>query len=316
MASIFGKQPAPSTTFAAPAAQQQGEEDETGGGNPEEYEPQVEFTPIVHLKEVEVKTGEEDEEVLVKLRCKLFRFDSTNKEWKEKGLGDIKLLKHKESKSIRVLMRREQVLKLCANHKITTEMKLTEIAPKQLSWIAMDYSEGEAKSELLAARFKTPEDADLFKSEFEKAVIAAATLPKSTPKKPTASSSSTATSEMKPSLSQILKTDSWKCNTCYAPNNKDSNKCACCATPRPGVPSSFTSPALSTLGAKEESKPSSTFSFGTLGQTTANQSLFFSVFNLISSYNYRLILSSFQTTVILFRFEQRSCYHYKYSAQI
>ncbi len=49
-------------------------------------------------------------------RAKLFRFDPDLKQWKERGTGDVKFLKHKDSKKIRVLMRREKTLKLCANH--------------------------------------------------------------------------------------------------------------------------------------------------------------------------------------------------------
>lgn len=73
--------------FSTPAAATEGgDEDGPGGENPEEYEPQVEFKPLVKLQEVETKTGEEDEDVLFKQRCKLYRFNNDLKEWKEKGL--------------------------------------------------------------------------------------------------------------------------------------------------------------------------------------------------------------------------------------
>lgn len=83
--STFGS-PA-TTTISQPLFKPPEEEgDEAGGsGNPEEFEPQVDFKPIVKLQEVETKTGEEDEDVLFKKRCKLFRFDLGTKEWKEKG---------------------------------------------------------------------------------------------------------------------------------------------------------------------------------------------------------------------------------------
>ena len=71
------------TSTITPAAA--GDEEEGTTGNPEEFEPQVDFEPIVKLQEVETKTGEEDEEVLLKHRCKLFRFNLETKEWKEKG---------------------------------------------------------------------------------------------------------------------------------------------------------------------------------------------------------------------------------------
>lgn len=44
---------------------------------------------------VEVKTGEEDEIPVFCQRAKLFRFDGKTKEWKEKGIGEFKILKHK-----------------------------------------------------------------------------------------------------------------------------------------------------------------------------------------------------------------------------
>ncbi len=143
--------------------------DEAAGGNPEEFEPQVDFKPIVKLQTVEIKTGEEDEDVLLKLRCKLFRFDLNAKDWKEKGLGDIKFLKHKKTGVVRILMRREQVLKICANHRLNQNMILEELGPKQFKWSAVDFAEGnEGKAEVLLARFKLPEEGTSFKKEFEK----------------------------------------------------------------------------------------------------------------------------------------------------
>lgn len=41
-----------------------------------------------------VSTGEEDEEALFNERAKLFRYDSNNKEWKERGVGQMKILHH------------------------------------------------------------------------------------------------------------------------------------------------------------------------------------------------------------------------------
>lgn len=56
--------------------------------------------------------------VMTHRRAKLYRFASENDppEWKERGTGDVKLLKHKEKGTIRVLMRRDKTLKICANH--------------------------------------------------------------------------------------------------------------------------------------------------------------------------------------------------------
>lgn len=62
----------------------------------EEFVPDVEFTPVIPLPSlVEVKTGEEDDEVLLTARCKLYRYDKTINENKERGLGEIKVIKLK-----------------------------------------------------------------------------------------------------------------------------------------------------------------------------------------------------------------------------
>lgn len=53
---------------------------------------------------------------MFKMRAKLFRFDKENSEWKERGTGDVKFLKHKENKKTRLVMRRDKTLKVCANH--------------------------------------------------------------------------------------------------------------------------------------------------------------------------------------------------------
>jgi hypothetical protein len=60
-----------------------------------ESEPNVHFEPVVHLPEVETKTGEEDEDVVFSERAKLYRLD--NKQWKERGVGNMKILRHKHT---------------------------------------------------------------------------------------------------------------------------------------------------------------------------------------------------------------------------
>jgi len=88
-----GFQALPATAGAVPTGAAGGEdEDAAGGENPEEYEPQVDFKPIVKLQAVETQTGEENEIVVFKARSKLYRFDNATKEWKEKGTGEIKVI--------------------------------------------------------------------------------------------------------------------------------------------------------------------------------------------------------------------------------
>jgi len=157
-------------------------------------------------------------------------------------------------------MRREHVLKLCANHRITTELKMNEISSKQMSWVAHDFSDNEPKSELLLAKFKSDDEAKKFKTEFEQAVIASKSI------KPSAAATTTTTSNVvtsnKPGLNELLKNDNWQCGACYAPNKKDMIKCACCQTAKPGV----TQPQ--TTASKEQTNKPPVFGFGSTAPTT------------------------------------------------
>ncbi|KAF8592361.1 ran/spi1 binding protein [Ramaria rubella] len=138
-----------------------------------EEEADPHFEPVIKLTDqVQTKTHEEDEEVLFKMRAKLFRFESASTEWKERGTGELRLLAHKEHKKIRLVMRRDKTLKVCANHLVTSDMKLQPNIGSDRSWVyrcAADISEGEPTSETLAVRFGTSENAELFKQAFESA---------------------------------------------------------------------------------------------------------------------------------------------------
>lgn len=137
----------------------------------DEHDPQYE--PVIRLTEqVEVKTHEEDEDTLFKMRAKLFRFVASTSEWKERGTGDVKLLQHKETKKIRLVMRRDKTLKVCANHAITAEIKLQPNIGSDRSWVwkvTADYSESPPTPETLAIRFANAENAQQFKEKFEEA---------------------------------------------------------------------------------------------------------------------------------------------------
>jgi len=145
--------------------------DTTDRVNVEEHDPQYE--PIMKLTEqVETKTHEEDEDAIFKMRAKLFRFESATTEWKERGTGDVRLLQHKETKRVRLVMRRDKILKLCANHAITSDMKLQPNVGSDRSWVwkvAADYVENEPTAETLAIRFANSENAQQFKLKFEEA---------------------------------------------------------------------------------------------------------------------------------------------------
>lgn len=65
-----------------------GDRDRTVSENSEhEFDPQ--FKPIVTLPEIEIYTNEEEEDVMLKLRAKLFRFDTKSDdtpEWKVRSV--------------------------------------------------------------------------------------------------------------------------------------------------------------------------------------------------------------------------------------
>jgi E3 SUMO-protein ligase RanBP2 len=135
------------------------------------YEPDIPLKLIVQLSVVEVKTGEEDENILFCEHAKLYRFEAETNQMIERGVGEIKILQHKTTKICRILMRREQILKLCANHQITSQMELKPHLSSQNAyiWSAMDFTDGEAKHETLCPRFKSDDVAKRFVLRFNEA---------------------------------------------------------------------------------------------------------------------------------------------------
>jgi len=134
--------------------------------------PDIHFEPVISLAEVDVVTLEEDEEELLKLRGKLFRYDTAEgpAEWKERGTGEVKILKHQKKGTYRILMRRDKTLKICANHYIHPWMELKPNCGSEKAWVwstPADFSDEEPKVELLALRFGNVENAKKFKEKFD-----------------------------------------------------------------------------------------------------------------------------------------------------
>lgn len=93
------------------------------------------------------------------------------KTWVERGIGDIRLLKHRGMGSIRVLMRQEKTMKLIINHQLDHRIVLTPNVSSDRSWVwaAFDFSDGQELVEtVFACRFKDSDVANGFKEEFEK----------------------------------------------------------------------------------------------------------------------------------------------------
>uniref|UniRef100_A0A4W5RYE3 E3 SUMO-protein ligase RanBP2 n=1 Tax=Hucho hucho TaxID=62062 RepID=A0A4W5RYE3_9TELE len=246
---LFGKidQPFSFTEVTTPvfglantAEEEKGAESNNDSTHVEEDEDGPHFEPIVPLPDkVDVKTGEEEEEEMFCNRAKLFRFDAETKEWKERGIGLVKILKHNSSGKVRLLMRREQVLKICANHYITPDMLLKPNAGSDKSWVwnAVDYADEEPRPEQLAIRYKTEEEALLFKTKFEEAQKI---VPKSPEKQQ--DQSYRKNNYPKPLATNFAaqfakKYGEWDCDVCCVRNAAKVMQCVSCQTDNPNVPS-------------------------------------------------------------------------------
>ncbi|KAI1286013.1 E3 SUMO-protein ligase RanBP2 [Halotydeus destructor] len=144
----------PPVVLEKPSEAEEDDRDESDVDDSQLNLPQIALPDVI-----EVKTGEEDEESVYVHRAKIYRYDKETKEWKERGVGDLKILKHKTENRYRMLMRREQVHKLACNHYIIPDMTFSPL-PKSatsVSWVANDFSEGEVIQEFLAVKFKNAE---------------------------------------------------------------------------------------------------------------------------------------------------------------
>ncbi|PON51110.1 Talin [Parasponia andersonii] len=135
------------------------DEEETAPHDDEDTGAQV--APIVKLEKVTVSTGEEEEDPILDLygKAKLYRYDKEGNQWKERGAGTVKLLKHKESGKVRLVMRQSKTLKICANHLVHSTMTVQEHSGNEKScvWHASDFADGELKEELFCIRFASIE---------------------------------------------------------------------------------------------------------------------------------------------------------------
>ena len=208
---------------------------------PEDVEGQDEdklhFEPVIPLPdEIKVVTGEEGLEVLFSERAKLYRFDADSGQWKERGVGDVKLLRHPKSGQGRVLMRREQIKKLCANHNINSGMELKPNVGSDRSWVwytPADYAEGEARPEKLAIKLKSAEIAEKFREVFEdlKETFSAGMSPEV---EQTDDQQEAGCALYKQFISTFAtSSDAWTCEMCYVENSTKDSKCIACNSAKP-----------------------------------------------------------------------------------
>mmetsp|Transcript_51588 Transcript_51588/g.122751 ORF Transcript_51588/g.122751 Transcript_51588/m.122751 type:complete len:291 (+) Transcript_51588:153-1025(+) len=118
----------------------------------------------------QIEFGDEDEEQLYAQRSKLFRWREG--EWKERGIGEARLLKSKASGHVRFLMRQEKTGKIVANHSVIKHETYCDLRPNSGSdkiwcWSALDYADEAAKVEEFGLKFGNAELANAFKEAFD-----------------------------------------------------------------------------------------------------------------------------------------------------
>lgn len=130
------------------------------------YDPH--YDPIIELPdEIQISTGEENEQKLFGDRAKLYRFDGTSREWKERGVGEFKILHHAGNRSYRLLLRREQIHKCVLNMALTVHFQINYMKnnDKAFCWVGQNFAEDTENGvcESLSVRFKKPDIAKNFK---------------------------------------------------------------------------------------------------------------------------------------------------------
>ncbi|KAI9018316.1 hypothetical protein DFJ74DRAFT_676779 [Hyaloraphidium curvatum] len=122
-----------------------GDEDESDGDEgAEEAQPEFDaddYKPKIHLTPQEVVTGEEDENTIMQLRGKLFDFDEakgTKGDWRERGVGLLRLNKKVDEETARLVMRMDGVLRVILNVNLFKNMTCTLVQEKFLRFVACE----------------------------------------------------------------------------------------------------------------------------------------------------------------------------------
>ncbi len=90
------------------------------------------------------------------------------KSWNERGVGEFRILKHKETHHLRVVMRQEKTMKIVANFTVDHRITLMPNAGNEKSWVwtCFDFAECELKETTFAIRFSDVESSTEFKNAF------------------------------------------------------------------------------------------------------------------------------------------------------
>ncbi|KAJ3017991.1 hypothetical protein HKX48_003241 [Thoreauomyces humboldtii] len=106
------------------------------------------------------RPGEEDEDVLVESRGKVYSLEEG--QWKATGVGTFRLMKHKATGSLRMIHRLENSAKVVLNAAIQKGSSPTRINPTQFSIAAVNAAVGGKSLASFRIRLKMSEDVDTF----------------------------------------------------------------------------------------------------------------------------------------------------------
>jgi Ran-binding protein 1 len=137
----------------------------------EDHEPVDDSHKEAPSTAAEQKDPDENEDKLFGDKALLYRFDKSSNDWKERGSGFMKILKSRENGRCRILMRRFQTFRVCANHFILPFMELKPHSGSERAfiWQATDFADGQESREVLSVKFKNAEVAQEFKKAFDQA---------------------------------------------------------------------------------------------------------------------------------------------------
>ena len=100
--------------------------------------------------------GEEDEDVVFQVKAKALTFDAEKKTWATRGVGPLRILKHKETSKTRILMRQEPNGRVIINSALVSALKYEDAKNKT---VRVPILKDDGKPETWMARVGKDDDA-------------------------------------------------------------------------------------------------------------------------------------------------------------
>merc|ERR1712130_217311 len=117
------------------------------------------------------ESKEQDENIFWKGSCKLYCFSFQTNQWKQRGIGDLKMIQCKERNQIQMLLREKKTKNLRLNHIIDPDVKLQLYpgAENAWSWSAIDFSDGEKINRTFSVCLETKKISQEFVEKYKQA---------------------------------------------------------------------------------------------------------------------------------------------------